>query len=103
MSHYGRLEWVIGEAHVLKIDVLKLENEMSIWGCEPPETNQFQEARWPNKTNLGRAILAVYLRGGARDIRSSEELKPSNLQNRQYRHIFPVKILKKLAPNETQN
>ena len=45
------------------------------------------------KNSLSRAILAVTLRGGAKDLASDVRIRKSNIRNRQYHHLFPKKLL----------
>lgn len=56
-----------------------LENPMS-----PPTT----------KNSLSRAVLAVSLRGGAKDLASDNRINKANIHKRQYHHLFPKKLLR---------
>jgi hypothetical protein len=52
-------------------------------------------APWPkNQTILGRAILAVTTYLGAFDFATGSQVTYSDLQNREYHHIFPDALLK---------
>ena len=45
------------------------------------------------KNSLSRAVLAVSLRGGAKDLASDERVRLDNIRKRQYHHLFPRKLL----------
>ena len=45
------------------------------------------------KNSLSRAVLAVSLRGGAKDLASDERIRLDNIRKRQYHHLFPRKLL----------
>ena len=75
-----------------------LKREVPIWRSQLPTLRQIQEAAWPTKTTLGKAILAISLRRGAKDISSGMKLRPTSLGDREYHHLFPDSYLRKHAP-----
>jgi hypothetical protein len=55
-----------------------------------PEPEMLMAAGWPKKRDrLGRAILALSLRGGAYNIADGAEATREHLRNREYHHLFP--------------
>ncbi len=48
-----------------------------------------------SKNKLPRALLILSLKKGAKDLASDEEVDFSNIQSRQYHHLFPKKMLEK--------
>ncbi len=54
---------------------------------------------WPTRGGAGsRALLAIFLRNGARDIGSNGKVSKTNIKGRQYHHIFPKAYLERKAP-----
>jgi len=69
----------------------------------PEEANLLQEG-WPYRSGtLRRAILAISVRNGARDMETNEKISRSNIGSREYHHISPRKLLSKYAKNKEQN
>ena len=74
-----------------------LKRKVPIWRCKLPNVEEIQGATWPNRSALPKALLAVSLRRGARDIGSGEEIRQSSINNREYHHIFPEAYLERRA------
>jgi len=59
------------------------------------------QSRWPKyRDRLARAILLLSMRGGAEDIADGSPLSRSNIQQREYHHLYPVAYLKEGAQNQ---
>ena len=59
-----------------------------------PTAEQLIAAGWPkNRNTLARAILAVTLRAGARDIADDAQVTRLHLKQREYHHLFPAALL----------
>ncbi len=58
-----------------------------------PTKERLIEQTWPTAGILSKAILAVSLRTGAKDINSNFEVTKENITTREYHHIFPKKYL----------
>lgn len=59
-----------------------------------PETEDLVSAGWPkNKDRLARAILAAAIRTGAIDFADGATASRSNLEKREYHHLFPTAFL----------
>lgn len=59
-----------------------------------PTEEQLIAAGWPkNRNTLARAILAVTLRAGARDIADDAQVTRLHLKQREYHHLFPAALL----------
>ncbi len=59
-----------------------------------PSEDELIRANWPKgKDTLARAILAVSLKGGARDFADNEKVSRSHLDRREYHHLFPDHLL----------
>lgn len=53
------------------------------------------QSRWPKyRDRLARAILLLSVKGGAEDIADGSPLSMSNIQQREYHHLYPVAFLK---------
>ncbi len=60
-----------------------------------PDREGLIEARWPKyKDRLARAILLLSLRGGAEDIADGAVASITNVQQREYHHLYPVAWLR---------
>lgn len=58
-----------------------------------PESAQLVEVGWPkNRGILGRGILALSLKAGARDIADDAQVTRANIAEREYHHLFPVAL-----------
>ena len=79
------------------------KKEVPIWGYRLPTLEQIRRAAWPTKTTLGKAVLAISLRKGAKDISSGDELRSTNLRGREYHHLFPDSYLGKSAPKANRH
>lgn len=56
-----------------------------------PSAEQLLNAGWPTqKDRLPRAILALTLRAGGRDLADASAVTRDNLKKREYHHLFPV-------------
>lgn len=61
-----------------------------------PEAEELTRANWPRtKDTLGRAILAIAIKRGARDLADDSEARRENLLRREYHHLFPEALLVK--------
>ena len=70
-----------------------------IWRQTLPTREEIRTASWPNRSSLPKALLAVSVRRGARDIGSGEEIKEHTLREREYHHLFPTAYLEREAPD----
>ena len=64
-----------------------------IWSQSLPNERNIVEASWPTRSSLSRALLAVSIRRGARDIGSGEEVKEELIKGCEYHHLFPEAYL----------
>lgn len=61
-----------------------------------PTVEQLKQARWPrSRDTLARAILAVSIRTGARDLADDAPATREQIGRREYHHLFPVALLEK--------
>lgn len=59
-----------------------------------PSPDELRGVDWPKgATILGRAILAIGCKCGAKDFATGEDLTVQNISGRQYHHIFPKALL----------
>ena len=59
-----------------------------------PSIEELERASWPRRRDtLARAILAVSLKGGARDFADDEPATRHHLAQREYHHLFPDHLL----------
>jgi len=59
-----------------------------------PSERLLIEQAWPTGQGmLKRAVLAVYLRSGAKDINTNQKISNKNIKLREYHHIFPKRYL----------
>ncbi len=64
------------------------------------EVEELMTVEWPKRATIrGRAILAAGSRLGALDFSTGERLNNTNIDQRQYHHIFPDALLKEAAIN----
>jgi hypothetical protein len=64
------------------------------------EKDELIKAEWPKRaTILGRAILAITCRLGAKDFATGEKLTLNNIEHRHYHHIYPDALLKEAEQN----
>ena len=62
--------------------------------CSLPSIEELLRAGWPRrKDTLARAILALSLKGGARDFADDEPATRQHLGQREYHHLFPDHLL----------
>lgn len=80
-----------------------LKAKVPIWKSRLPTINEIKRASWPTRPSLPKSLLAVSLRRGARDIGLGAELQESNLNTRQYHHIFAKAYLSREAPGVNPN
>ena len=69
-----------------------------LWNTEKyplPTEKILIEQTWPTTGTLPKAILAISLRAGARDINTNIEVASDNISTREYHHVFPKKYLEK--------
>lgn len=75
-----------------------------IWVAKLPAADNFLHLGWPTRIAAQpRAVLAIALRQGARDIGSGRKIRLDDLSGRQYHHIFPREYLAREAPGEEPN
>jgi hypothetical protein len=68
-----------------------------------PEIQELIGAGWPvRKDRLARAILAVALRNGGRDLADGGSVTRDNLAKREYHHLFPDAHLKRIGIPDDQ-
>ena len=79
------------------------KDHVPIWGQELPTDEEIRMASWPTKSSLPRALLAVSVRRGARDIGSGEEAKEHTIAHREYHHLFPAAYLQREAADANAN
>ena len=59
-----------------------------------PTIEELERAGWPRRRDtLARAVLAVSLKGGARDFADGERVTRRHLARREYHHLFPDHLL----------
>ena len=78
-------------------------DHVPIWRQELPTKEEIRMASWPTKSALPRALLAVSVRRGARDIGSGEEARKHTIAQREYHHLFPVAYLERQAAGANAN
>ena len=70
-------------------------DSVPIWRLKVPGPTEIEEASWPTRSSLPRALLAVALRRGSRDIGTGTELRPEDVGQREYHHLFPRAYLER--------
>ncbi len=69
----------------------------TVFSCALPEEDDLLGEGWPtSKGILKKAILAISLQRGARDVASDKPVACKNVGEREYHHIFPQKLFKNL-------
>ena len=76
------------------------KTKVPIWNSNLPTSIDIQQAHWPTLSTLPKALLAISIRRGGEDIGTGEKLTITNLNDREYHHIFPDAYLKANAPND---
>ena len=77
-------------------DNKKIEDVVPIWNIDEyplPRAEELREFEWPTRTTRAKAILAISLRAGARDIGSGIRIDETNIRGREYHHLFPRAML----------
>jgi hypothetical protein len=68
-----------------------------------PQVEELLEAGWPvSKERLARAVLALALRHGGRDLADGSTLTRANLAKREYHHLFPHAHLARMEVPDKQ-
>lgn len=68
-----------------------------------PHLQELTVAAWPkNKDRLARAILALALKHGGLDLADGSTVSRANLAKREYHHLFPDALLKRLGFTDAQ-
>lgn len=68
-----------------------------------PEAAELLEVGWPKRRDrLARAVLLLSFRGGALDLADGAELTPSNIDRREYHHLFPRAYLRNRGVPEAE-
>ncbi len=61
-----------------------------------PTKNRLMQANWPKKKNrLGRAILSLTIKKGAKNFADDDVVTKRNIENREYHHLYPRDYLEK--------
>lgn len=81
----------------------KPKKEVPIWEYELPTETEVRASAWPTKSSIPRALLAVSIRRGSRDLGSSDEIRMHDLKEREYHHLFPKAYLARKAASEEPN
>ena len=69
-----------------------------VFGRALPSKDDLIDEGWPTSRGiLKKAILAISLQRGARDVASNAAISSENIRERQYHHIFPQNLFKKLV------
>lgn len=69
----------------------------TVFGCALPERDELLDEGWPKSRGiLKKAILAISLQRGARDVASDKLVSFKNIGKRQYHHVFPENLFKNL-------
>ena len=79
-------------------DSKKKLSSVPIWNVDeyplPRTPNDLLKLGWPTRGETGsRALLAITLRHGARDIRSNRKASKNSVKKREYHHVFPKAYL----------
>lgn len=78
--------------------------EVPCFQAELPDDEKLVDAGWPKKkSRLARAILALTLREGAKDLYTGSPVNPNNVSGREYHHLFPRAYLEKHGGEEEAN
>lgn len=76
----------------VKIDILDIQK------YPLPRLDQLKKTGWPTRQGaLPRAILALSLMNGARDLRTNDRINSKNVDDMEAHHIFPRKYLEEQA------
>lgn len=82
----------------------KLHSVVPIFSAQEyplPTIEELKRSGWPKKRDiLGRGILTVSLRGGAWDIADGTPVTRTNLNDREYHHLFPDALISSLAEGQ---
>jgi len=77
---------------------------VTVFDVDLPDADALMAEGFPTKAGiLKRAILAVSVRKGARDVASDVKISAKNIGKRQHHHIFPVHLLRQHAGGEDPN
>ena len=86
------------------------DDKNNVFGSELPNSEKLLDEGWPTGRGiLKRAILAVCLREGARDVASDREISREVIRKsecpyeRQYHHVFPEALLGRKAKESNPN
>ncbi len=70
--------------------------EETVFDSRLPTWQALKNELWPKSRGIKkRAILAICLRKGAKDIASNEEISDTNIGKREYHHVFPQGLFTK--------
>ena len=73
----------------------------TVFDVQLPSVSDLLQVGWPKQQGaLKRAILAVSSARGARDLETDTKLTASNVRDREYHHIFPVKQMTHKVPRD---
>ena len=68
----------------------------TVFQCMLPNKDDLLDEGWPTGRGiLKKAILAISLQRGARDVANNAVISVKNIEDRQYHHIFPKNLFKK--------
>ncbi|MCY4209799.1 MAG: DUF262 domain-containing protein [Gammaproteobacteria bacterium] len=72
----------------------------TVFAEQLPNKEELLSEGWPRSKGIRkRAVLAICTREGSRDIASNIEISPDEIRKRQYHHIFPKGLLRKVDSN----
>ena len=83
-----------------------LRSKVPIFGKlgEIPEVDDIKNAGWPSSTNrVGRAILILTLKKGARDIATENLPTADSINNYEYHHIYPKGYMQDIESDFKKN
>ncbi len=73
-----------------EVSKTKKKVEETVFDSCLPEYDELKNEKWPTGQGIKkRAILAIYLKEGAKDIASSVKISYQNIGKREYHHVFP--------------
>lgn len=68
-----------------------------------PTEEDLKRASWPTKKDrLGRAILSLTFKAGARNFADDDEISKRNISNREYHHLYPKDFLERQKIDEEE-
>ncbi len=72
-------------------------DENTVFAAQLPNKEELLSEGWPKSKGIRkRAVLAICTREGSKDVASNLEISPDEIRKRQYHHIFPKGLLRKV-------